>query len=117
MKKIKILVIYPNKQPTIEEIKGNEEGLYGLVYFPYEQIELEKDIYLIYSKEAKENEFPLCRIYKGKKIVIHPRINKIVIGQLTLSFARIFSLLITVPPSYLRIPFGIQKLLQSLQRI
>ena len=30
MKKIKILVIYPNKQPTIEEIKGNEEGLYGL---------------------------------------------------------------------------------------
>ncbi len=68
MKKIKILVIYPNKQPTIEEIKGNEEGLYGLVYFPYEQIELEKDIYLIYSKEAKENEFPLCRIYKGKKI-------------------------------------------------
>ena len=55
--------------------------------------------------------------FKGKKIVIHPRINKIVIGQLTLSFARIFSLLITVPPSYLRIPFGIQKLLQSLQRI
>ena len=56
MKKIKILVIYPNKQPTIEENKGNE------------QIDLEKDLYLIYSKEAKENEFPLCRIYKGKKI-------------------------------------------------
>lgn len=68
MKKIKILAIYPNKQPVIEEIKNNEEGLYGLVYFPYEQIELEKDIYLIYSKEANEKDFPLCRIYKGKKI-------------------------------------------------
>ena len=55
MKKIKILAIYPNKQPVIEEIKNNEE-------------ELEKDIYLIYSKETNEKEFPLCRIYKGKKI-------------------------------------------------
>ena len=68
MKKIKILVIYPNIQPVVKEIKDNEEGLYGLVYFPYEQIKLEKDIYLIYSKEANEKEFPLCRTYKEKKI-------------------------------------------------
>lgn len=68
MKKIKILAIYPNKQPIIKEMKADEEGLYGLVYYPYKEIQLEKGIYLIYSAEAKENEFPLCRIYKDKKI-------------------------------------------------
>lgn len=67
MKKVKILLIRPNRQPVIEEVKGNEEGLYGLVYFQYKELELEKDIYLIYSKEA-EQDFPLCRVYKGIKI-------------------------------------------------
>lgn len=67
MKKVKILLIRPNRKPVIEEVKGNEEGLYGLVYFPYKELELEKDIYLIYSKEA-EQDFPLCRVYKGIKI-------------------------------------------------
>lgn len=68
MNKIKILAIYPNRQPVIEEMKDKEDGLYGLVYYPYKEIELEKNVYLIYSAEAEQIGFQLCRIYKDIKI-------------------------------------------------
>lgn len=68
MNKIKILLICPDKQPKIEEIKDKEDGLYGLVYYPYKEIELEKNVYLIYSAEAEQIGLQLCRIYNDKKI-------------------------------------------------
>lgn len=66
--KVKILFVCPNKQPIIKEINNSIVDLYGLVYYPYYEIELEENIFLIYSKEAKENCFPLCRIYRNKNI-------------------------------------------------
>ena len=68
MNKIKILAIYPNRQPKIEEMKDKEDGLYGLVYYPYKEIELEKNVYLIYSADAEQIGLKLCRIYNDKKI-------------------------------------------------
>lgn len=68
MSKVKILLVCPNKQPIIKEINNNMSELYGLVYYPYYEIKLEENVFLICSTEAKENGFPLCRIYKNKKI-------------------------------------------------
>lgn len=68
MQKIKIIVVRPNKQPQIKEIKSSIESLYGIVYYPYKEIQLEKNVWLIYSKEAQESKFPLCRKYKDKSI-------------------------------------------------
>ncbi len=68
MKKGKILFVCPNKQPIIKEINDNINEVYGLVYYPYCEIELEENVFLIYSKEAKENGFPLCRIYRDRNI-------------------------------------------------
>lgn len=68
MSKVKILLVCPNKQPVIKEINNSIYELYGLVYYPYYEIKLEENIFLICSKDAEENGFPLCRIYKNKKI-------------------------------------------------
>lgn len=68
MEKVRIIVIEPSKQPYVKEIKNNIDSLYGLVYYPYEQIELEKNTYLIYSKETENNQFPLCRKLEGLTI-------------------------------------------------
>lgn len=68
MNKVKILLVCPNKQPIIKEINNNISEFYGLVYYPYYEIRLEENVFLICSKEGKGNGFPLCRIYKNKKI-------------------------------------------------
>lgn len=68
MSVIKILVVQPNKQPYIKEIKNNIDSIYGLVYYPYSEIELEKNIYLIYSKEAEKNNFAICRNFRNFNI-------------------------------------------------
>lgn len=68
MNKVKILLVCPNKQPIVKEINNNISELYGFVYYPYYEIKLEENVFLICSKEAKENGFPLCRTYKNTKI-------------------------------------------------
>lgn len=56
MNKIKILVVRPNKQPYIKEINNTINEVYGLVYYPYNEIEIQKNIFLIYSKDVIEDE-------------------------------------------------------------
>ena len=71
MNNIKILVVEPKKEPFIKEIKNNIGEIYGIVYFPFEIIEIEKDVVLISSlgaKEIKDTFFPANRIYKDKII-------------------------------------------------
>lgn len=68
MNLIKIVVVQPNKQPYIKEIKNNMDSIYGLVYYPYKEIELEKNIYLVYSKEAEKENLPICRKMKDLNI-------------------------------------------------
>lgn len=68
MNNIKILVVEPNKEPYEKIIKNTLDSIYGLVYYPYQQIEIDKNVYLIYSKEAESNNFPICRKLKELKI-------------------------------------------------
>lgn len=66
---IKILVVEPNKQPYIKEVKNNITPIYGLVYFPFEILELEENIILISSMGARESNdkcFVANRIYNDK---------------------------------------------------
>lgn len=49
---IKILVVEPNKKMYEKTIKNTINEIYGLVFYPYEEIEIQKDIFVIYSKEA-----------------------------------------------------------------
>lgn len=65
---VKIIIVQPNKQPYVKEVKNNIDSIYGLVYYPYQEIELEKNIYLIYSKEAENNNFPICRSFRSMNI-------------------------------------------------
>ena len=71
MNNIEILVVEPNKQPYVKEIKNTIGEIYGIVYFPFEIFEIEKDIVLISSlgaKEIKNKFFPANRIYRDKII-------------------------------------------------
>lgn len=52
MKEIKILVVESNKKPYTLGITNLQKTLYGLIYYPYLKIQIQKDIFLIYSKEA-----------------------------------------------------------------
>lgn len=52
MKTIKILVVEPNKKMYEKTIKNTINEIYGLVFYPYEEIEIQKDVFVIYSKEA-----------------------------------------------------------------
>ena len=60
MNKVKILVVEPNRKINndfkIYEkiIRNTMEEIYKLVYYPYKEIQIQKDIYVIYSKEATE---------------------------------------------------------------
>lgn len=56
MNKIKILVIESNKEPYTKVINNSMNEIYGLVYYPYKEIEIEKNVFLIYSKEATEKQ-------------------------------------------------------------
>lgn len=72
MKNIKILVIEPNKQPYTKEIRNSIGEIYGIVYFPFEVLEVEKGIVIISSlgaKDIKDKFFPANRIYNDK--IIH----------------------------------------------
>ena len=40
MKIIKILVVEPNKEPYVKEIKNNISSIYGIVYFPFEELKI-----------------------------------------------------------------------------
>lgn len=71
MNNIKILVVEPKKEPFVKEIKNSIGEIYGIVYFPFEIIEIEKDVVLISSlgaKEIKDRFFPANRVYKDKII-------------------------------------------------
>lgn len=71
MDNIKILVVEPKKEPLVKEIKNSIGEIYGIVYFPFEIIEIEKDVVLISSlgaKEIKDRFFPANRVYKDKII-------------------------------------------------
>lgn len=52
MRMIKILVVEPNKKMYEKTIKNTINEIYGLVFYPYEEIEIQKDVFVIYSKEA-----------------------------------------------------------------
>lgn len=54
LKKIKILVVEPNKKICEKVIKNTIDEIYGLVFYPYQEIELQKDIFVIYSQEATD---------------------------------------------------------------
>lgn len=54
LKKIKILVVEPNKKIREKVIKNTIDEIYGLVFYPYQEIELQKDIFVIYSQEATD---------------------------------------------------------------
>ncbi len=49
---IKILVVEPNKKMYEKTIKNTINEIYGLVFYPYKEIEIQKDVFVIYSKEA-----------------------------------------------------------------
>lgn len=71
MNKIRILVVEPNKEPYVKEIKNSIGEIYGIVYFPFEILEIEKDVILVSSLGAKninEKCFAANRIYKDKII-------------------------------------------------
>lgn len=71
MNSIKILVVEPNKEPYIKEIRNSIGEIYGIVYFPFETLEIEKDVALISSLGAKainDKCFAANRIYKNKII-------------------------------------------------
>lgn len=71
MNKIKILVVEPNKQPYPKMINNTEDEIYGLVYYPYKKLEIEKNVFLMYSKEATENQDTIFKVNR--------RINKTLI--------------------------------------
>ena len=54
MKTIKILVAEPNKKMYEKIIKNTIDEIYGLVFYPYKEIEIQKDVFVIYSKEATQ---------------------------------------------------------------
>lgn len=67
MNNIKILVVEPKKEPYVKEIKNTIGEIYGIVYFPFEISEIEKDVILISSlgaKDIKDKFFPVNRIFK-----------------------------------------------------
>ena len=68
--KTKALIVEPNKEPYTIEHKYIEDKLYGLIYYPFEKLEIEKDIFIIFSKEAKLNEkmFPKNRQVEGHQV-------------------------------------------------
>lgn len=69
--KIKVIIVEPNKEPYTIEDKYIEYKLYGLIYYPFEKLEIEKNIFVIYSKEAtsaNQNMFPKNRQVKGHQI-------------------------------------------------
>lgn len=71
MNNIEILVVEPNKQPYVKEIKNTIGEIYGIVYFPFEILEIEKDVTLISSlgaKDIKDKFFPANRIFKDSII-------------------------------------------------
>lgn len=56
MNKIKILVVEPRKQPYIKVIRNEISQIYSLVYAPLKEMLLEKNIYILYSKEAQNRD-------------------------------------------------------------
>ena len=54
MKTVKILVVETNKNVYVVETKTIYKTLYGLVYYPYNKMKMEGDIYLIYSKNTDD---------------------------------------------------------------
>lgn len=51
---IKILVAEPNKKMYEKTIKNTIDEIYGLVFYPYKEIEIQKDVFIIYSEEATQ---------------------------------------------------------------
>lgn len=67
MKIIKILVVEPNQEPYVVEIKNNISAIYGIVYFPFEELTIEKGIVLIHSFNS-DSFLKANRIVKNKII-------------------------------------------------
>lgn len=56
MSKVKVLVVEPKKGLYSKVICDTMTEVYDLVYYPYEKIEIIKNVYVIYSKEAKQSK-------------------------------------------------------------
>ena len=65
---IKILVSRPDKKPYVKSVRKCMSSLYEIVYYPYREFEIEKDLFLISSKEAEQECFKFNRMVAGVKI-------------------------------------------------
>lgn len=71
MKEINIVVAEANKIMYVKTINSLSQ-LYGLVYYPYKKIQIMKDVFLIYSKDAVIKRGPLFKMnMKIKNLYIY----------------------------------------------
>ena len=82
MQRIKILVVETNEEIYVVETNTIHKTLYGLVYYPYEKMKIEEDIYLIYSKETddilKKNRIINNTQIYGTFVILKEKNNEIV---------------------------------------
>ena len=82
MKIIKILVVESSKQPYVAKINDNIGELYGFVYFPFEKLEIEKDIILVHTFQPdsfqKANRIINDKIIYGSFAIIGRKDNKFI---------------------------------------
>lgn len=69
MEKVKILVVRPNKEPYVEEIKNSIGDIYGIVYFPFETVQIDENVSLISSiRDSTNKDFTANRIFNDRII-------------------------------------------------
>lgn len=68
MEKIKVLIC---NQKKIYDKLINESDMYGLIFYPFEELHIKDNVYIVYSKDAtrdKEKIFFKNRTIKGREI-------------------------------------------------
>lgn len=82
MRRIKILVVETNEEVYVVETNTIHKTLYGLVYYPYERMKIEEDIYLVYSKNIdnflKKNRIINNTQIYGTFVILKEKNNEIV---------------------------------------
>ncbi len=82
MKIVKILVVESSKQPYVAEINDNIGELYGFVYFPFEELEIEKDIILVHTFQPdsfqKANRIIKDKIIYGSFVIVGKKNNQFI---------------------------------------
>ena len=82
MKIIKILVVESSKQRYVAKINDNIGELYGFVYFPFEELEIEKDIILVHTFQPdsfqKANRIIKEKIIYGSFAIVGKKNNQFI---------------------------------------